>query len=97
MSAAGALLDYLVRIHATTDLTLEGITGLDIVDIRALSLRVLLPKIILNISDPFHREKSMLINVDALHSLQVFSSESHASIHSDKTKEGLSVFGGHAF
>ncbi|KIO27058.1 hypothetical protein M407DRAFT_73753 [Tulasnella calospora MUT 4182] len=77
MSAAGALLDYLVRIHATTDLTLEGIEGLDIVDIRPLSL-----------------QKSMLINVDALHSLQVFSSESHASIHSDKTKEGLSLFAG---
>lgn len=93
MSATGALLDYLVRIHATTDLTLEGIGGLDIVDIRALSWRVLPTKPILNTSNPFHREKSMLINVDALHSLQVFSSESHALIHSDKTKEGLSLFG----
>jgi hypothetical protein len=26
-------------------------------------------------------------------SLQVFESETHASIHSDKTKEGLSLFG----
>lgn len=35
----------------------------------------------------------MQINADALHSLQVFDSENHASIHSDKTKEGLSLFG----
>lgn len=26
-------------------------------------------------------------------SLQVFENESHASVHSDKTKEGLSLFG----
>ncbi|EKM51809.1 uncharacterized protein PHACADRAFT_262157 [Phanerochaete carnosa HHB-10118-sp] len=35
----------------------------------------------------------MQINADALYSLQVFDNESHASIHSDKTKEGLSLFG----
>ena len=35
----------------------------------------------------------MQINADALYSLQVFDSENHASIHSDKTKEGLSLFG----
>ena len=35
----------------------------------------------------------MQINADALHSLQVFDEESHASTHSDKTKEGLSLFG----
>ncbi|KAF9533174.1 DNA mismatch repair protein MutS [Crepidotus variabilis] len=35
----------------------------------------------------------MQINADALMSLQVFENESHASVHSDKTKEGLSVFG----
>ena len=35
----------------------------------------------------------MQINADALFSLQIFSEESHASIHSDKTKEGLSLFG----
>jgi DNA mismatch repair protein MSH5 len=28
-------------------------------------------------------------------SLQVFENESHASVHSDKTKEGLSLFGAH--
>lgn len=35
----------------------------------------------------------MQINTDALFSLQIFSEENHASIHSDKTKEGLSLFG----
>ncbi|TFK74858.1 hypothetical protein BDN72DRAFT_832971 [Pluteus cervinus] len=35
----------------------------------------------------------MQVNADALTSLQVFENESHASMHSDKTKEGLSLFG----
>ncbi|KAG9034813.1 MutS protein msh5 [Tulasnella sp. JGI-2019a] len=35
----------------------------------------------------------MQINADALCSLQVFASEGHASMHSDKMKEGLSLFG----
>ncbi|KAL1950078.1 hypothetical protein VTO73DRAFT_5200 [Trametes versicolor] len=35
----------------------------------------------------------MQINADALFSLQIFEDENHASIHSDKTKEGLSLFG----
>ena len=35
----------------------------------------------------------MQVNSDALYSLQIFDEESHASVHSDKTKEGLSVFG----
>ncbi|KAI0789758.1 DNA mismatch repair protein MutS [Abortiporus biennis] len=35
----------------------------------------------------------MQINADALYSLQVFDTESHASVNSDKTKEGLSLFG----
>lgn len=38
-------------------------------------------------------DKTMQINADALFSLQVFENESHASIHSTKTKEGLSLFG----
>ncbi|KAH8114747.1 muts domain V-domain-containing protein [Phellopilus nigrolimitatus] len=38
-------------------------------------------------------EQFMQINADALSSLQVFDTESHASVHSDKTKEGLSLFG----
>ncbi|KAL5501790.1 hypothetical protein ACEPAH_9050 [Sanghuangporus vaninii] len=38
-------------------------------------------------------EHFMQINADALSSLQVFESESHTSAHSDKTKEGLSLYG----
>ncbi|EGO23820.1 hypothetical protein SERLADRAFT_450137 [Serpula lacrymans var. lacrymans S7.9] len=38
-------------------------------------------------------DQAMQINADALFSLQVFEDENHASIHSDKTKEGLSLFG----
>ncbi|KAF8957258.1 hypothetical protein BDZ97DRAFT_2079293 [Flammula alnicola] len=38
-------------------------------------------------------DQTMQINADALLSLQVFENESHASVHSDKTKEGLSLFG----
>ena len=43
--------------------------------------------------EPLALSQSMQINADALFSLQVFEDESHASIHSDKTKEGLSLFG----
>lgn len=35
----------------------------------------------------------MQINADALYALQIFENESHASIYSDETKEGLSLFG----
>ncbi|KAK0503937.1 DNA mismatch repair protein MutS [Armillaria luteobubalina] len=35
----------------------------------------------------------MQINADALHSLQIFENESHACAQSDRTKEGLSLFG----
>ncbi|TFY68394.1 hypothetical protein EVG20_g3567 [Dentipellis fragilis] len=38
-------------------------------------------------------DEVMQINADPLASLQIFENESHASIHSDKTKEGLSLFG----
>ncbi|EJC98525.1 uncharacterized protein FOMMEDRAFT_96519 [Fomitiporia mediterranea MF3/22] len=38
-------------------------------------------------------EQFMQINADALLSLQVFDTQSHAAVHSDKTKEGLSLFG----
>jgi len=43
--------------------------------------------------EPLALSQAMQINADALFSLQVFEDESHASIHSDKTKEGLSLFG----
>ncbi|CAL1712854.1 unnamed protein product [Somion occarium] len=35
----------------------------------------------------------MQINADALQSLQIFETENHASVNSDNTKEGLSLFG----
>lgn len=38
-------------------------------------------------------KQAMQINADALFSLQIFDTENHASAHSDKTKEGLSLFG----
>ncbi|KAF9783468.1 muts domain V-domain-containing protein [Thelephora terrestris] len=38
-------------------------------------------------------DRVMHINLDALHSLQVFDPEDHASLHSDKFKEGLSIYG----
>ncbi|GAA5983518.1 hypothetical protein JCM11641_005836 [Rhodosporidiobolus odoratus] len=38
-------------------------------------------------------DKLMHINSDALASLQIFSDESHASMHTTATKEGLSLFG----
>ncbi|KZT73910.1 hypothetical protein DAEQUDRAFT_702916 [Daedalea quercina L-15889] len=43
--------------------------------------------------EPIALSQAMQINADALFSLQVFEDENHASIHSDKTKEGLSLFG----
>ena len=35
----------------------------------------------------------MMVNHDALFSLQIFEDESHANAHSTATKEGLSLFG----
>ncbi|KAI0714049.1 DNA mismatch repair protein MutS [Cerioporus squamosus] len=71
-----ALLDYLARARAISELEDEGVGGLEIRDIKPLAL--------------LH---TMQINADALSSLQIFEDENHASIHSDKTKEGLSLFG----
>ncbi|KAJ7175937.1 muts domain V-domain-containing protein [Mycena filopes] len=78
IASIGALLDHLVRERAVNNLDLEdeGIVGLEVRDIEAISLN-----------------EVMQINADALYSLQVFENESHASVHSDKTKEGLSLFG----
>ncbi|EEB88014.1 hypothetical protein MPER_14402, partial [Moniliophthora perniciosa FA553] len=74
MASVGALLDHLVRERAMDDLEDEGIRGLEVRAIEALSL-----------------SEIMQINADALSSLQIFENESHASVHSDKTKEGLSL------
>ncbi|KAJ7459929.1 DNA mismatch repair protein MutS [Mycena latifolia] len=76
IASIGVLLDHLVRERAVNDLEDDGIAGLEVRDIEALSL-----------------DQVMQINADALSSLQVFENESHASVHSDKTKEGLSLFG----
>ncbi|CDO75430.1 hypothetical protein BN946_scf184916.g14 [Trametes cinnabarina] len=76
LGSIGALLEYLVRARAVSDLDEQGIGGLEVGNIEPLPLLAV-----------------MQINADALFSLQVFEDENHASIHSDKTKEGLSLFG----
>ncbi|KIP05169.1 hypothetical protein PHLGIDRAFT_74704, partial [Phlebiopsis gigantea 11061_1 CR5-6] len=76
LGSVGALLDYLAKLRAMSDLEDNGIGGLEIRSIEYISLKDI-----------------MQINADALYSLQVFDHENHASIHSDKTKEGLSLFG----
>ncbi|KAI0775544.1 DNA mismatch repair protein MutS [Trametes elegans] len=76
LGSIGALLDYLVRSRAVSELEDEGVSGIEVRNIEPLPL--------LDV---------MQINADALFSLQIFEDENHASIHSDKTKEGLSLFG----
>ncbi|KAH9846354.1 muts domain V-domain-containing protein [Lenzites betulinus] len=76
LGSIGALLDYLARARAVSELEDDGVGGLEIRAIESLPL--------LDV---------MQINADALFSLQIFEDENHASIHSDKTKEGLSLFG----
>ncbi|KAI0755181.1 DNA mismatch repair protein MutS [Daedaleopsis nitida] len=76
LGSIGALLDYLARARAVSELEDEGVGGLEVRNIEPLLLL-----------------DAMQINADALFSLQIFEDENHASIHSDKTKEGLSLFG----
>ncbi|KAI0688883.1 DNA mismatch repair protein MutS [Earliella scabrosa] len=76
LGSIGALLDYLARARAVSELDDEGVTGLEVSNI-----------------EPLRLVSAMQINADALFSLQIFEDENHASIHSDKTKEGLSLFG----
>ena len=71
------MLDHLARIRAVGDLNDDE--GVNGLEVRSI--------------EPLALNHSMQINADALFSLQVFEDESHASIHSDKTKEGLSLFG----
>ncbi|KAF8073753.1 DNA mismatch repair protein MutS [Lyophyllum atratum] len=80
MASIGALLDHIIRERAINDLDDNGIGGLDVREIEVLSLQVA-------------SDQVLQINSDALFSLQIFENESHTSIHSDKTKEGLSLFG----
>ncbi|KAG1801295.1 DNA mismatch repair protein MutS [Suillus subaureus] len=77
ISCLGALLDYLARERAAGDL--DNDAGVEGLNISGIE--------VLTIDQVMH------INADALFSLQIFENESHASIHSDKTKEGLSLFG----
>ncbi|KAG1765597.1 DNA mismatch repair protein MutD [Suillus placidus] len=77
ISCLGALLDYLARERAAGDL--DDDAGVEGLNISGIE--------VLTIDQVMH------INADALFSLQIFENESHASIHSDKTKEGLSLFG----
>ncbi|KZV85507.1 hypothetical protein EXIGLDRAFT_255658 [Exidia glandulosa HHB12029] len=48
---------------------------------------------IVNNIESLRLDQYMQINMDALLSLQIFEEQHHASMHSDKTKEGLSLFG----
>ncbi|KAG2102216.1 DNA mismatch repair protein MutS [Suillus discolor] len=77
ISCLGALLDYLARERAAGEL--DDDAGVEGLHISGIE--------VLTIDQVMH------INADALFSLQIFENESHASIHSDKTKEGLSLFG----
>ncbi|KAG2361520.1 DNA mismatch repair protein MutS [Suillus spraguei] len=77
ISCVGALLDYLARERAAGDL--DDDAGVEGLNISGIEVLTL--------------DQIMQINADALFSLQIFENESHASIHSDKTKEGLSLFG----
>ncbi|KAH7334893.1 muts domain V-domain-containing protein [Rhizoctonia solani] len=77
LSSASALLEQLLRIHASEELdeTQNHIGALHVNNIEILSLN-----------------QVMQVNADALASLQIFDDENHASIHSNKTKEGHSLF-----
>ncbi|KAG1881991.1 DNA mismatch repair protein MutS [Suillus tomentosus] len=77
ISCLGALLDYLARERAAGEL--DDDAGVEGLHISGIE--------VLTIDQVMH------INADALFSLQIFENESHASIHSDKIKEGLSLFG----
>ncbi|KAJ8080499.1 hypothetical protein PM082_017332 [Marasmius tenuissimus] len=93
MASIGALLDHLVRELSINALDDEGIRGLEVRSIEALSLFV---SHFHTVEAPSPRHPSsevMQLNADALFSLQIFENERHASVHSDKTKEGLSLAG----
>ncbi|CAE6386833.1 unnamed protein product [Rhizoctonia solani] len=77
LSSAAALLEQLLRVQATEELD-ETQNHLGALRINNIE--------ILSLNQVMH------VNADALASLQVFDDENHASIHSDKTKEGHSLF-----
>ncbi|CAE6458314.1 unnamed protein product, partial [Rhizoctonia solani] len=77
LSSAAALLEQLLRVHASEELD-ETQNHLGALHINSIEIVSL--------------NQVMQINGDALASLQVFDDENHASIHSNKTKEGHSLF-----
>ncbi|KAG9315778.1 DNA mismatch repair protein mutS [Chiua virens] len=77
ISSVGALLDFLTRERATGELC-------DVDETMELDICSI---------EALALDQVMHINADTLCSLQVFESENHATIHSDQTKEGLSLFG----
>ncbi|CAE6415963.1 unnamed protein product [Rhizoctonia solani] len=77
LSSAAALLEQLLRVHAAEEL--------DETQSHLGALRV-------NSIEIISLNQVMQVNADALASLQIFDDENHASIHSDKTKEGHSLF-----
>ncbi|KAG5638724.1 hypothetical protein H0H81_010707 [Sphagnurus paluster] len=93
MASIGALLDYITRQRAVGNLDDEGIGGLDVRYIELLSL----DKVLQINSDALLSVIAFFIvnfaDIVSISSLQIFENESHASIYSDKTKEGLSLFG----
>ncbi|KAG9089468.1 MutS protein msh5 [Ceratobasidium sp. 370] len=77
MAATAALLDQLLRVHAALELD-ESQNHMGALHIDNIEVLAL--------------DEVMQINADALSSLQIFDDENHASVHSDKTKEGHSLF-----
>jgi hypothetical protein len=73
------------------------VSGLELLKLFVFPPLLLLPFFHATHSVFDNSDKVMHINSDALTSLQIFSDESHASIHSSATKEGLSLFGSSPF
>ncbi|GAB1523312.1 hypothetical protein RhiTH_006444 [Rhizoctonia solani] len=77
LSSTAALLEQLLRTRSAGELD-ETQSHLGALHINSIEILSL--------------DQIMQVNADALASLQVFDDETHASIHSDKTKEGHSLF-----
>ncbi|KAF8706857.1 ATPase domain of DNA mismatch repair MUTS family, partial [Rhizoctonia solani] len=77
LSSTAALLEQLLRTRSAEELD-ETQSHLGALHINSIEILSL--------------DQIMQVNADALASLQVFDDETHASIHSDKTKEGHSLF-----
>ncbi|KAB5592476.1 DNA mismatch repair protein MSH5 [Ceratobasidium theobromae] len=77
LASVAALLEQLLRVHAAGELD-EGQNHLGALNVDSIEILAL--------------DHVMQVNGDALAALQVFDDESHASVHSDRTKEGHSLF-----